>query len=312
MNRSRLLRVAPTATISIGAVTATTPWWRGSRSLHAVTQALAPWAALAGLPASIGAFLLRRRGVALAGLALGVAGLGQHRWLRGNAPHEPLAPGPGDVRVGHFNVWFDNQRPAAAARTLAALDVDVLVLGEMTPTLTGVFTSAGLTDRYEHRIDRSRRLADGMVVWSRHPLTELPADPLCHERIRVRVAHPDGPIVVDGIHTQSPIHHARTWTDDLGALAVSAPDEPAVMVGDFNAAWTHPAFRRVVARGWRDAHRSLGLGARNSWRIDHPLIPPFVRLDHALVNDGLDAVAIDDIDLPGSDHRGFVVTLRRR
>ena len=137
--------------------------------------------------------------------------------------------------------------------------------------------------------------------------------PLSHERIRARVERRDGSFVVDAIHTQSPIHHARTWANDLDVLAAApSPDEPAVMVGDFNAAWTHRHFRRIANRGWSDAHRTLGIGTRNSWRIDKPPLPPFVRIDHAMVNDGLAVVAIDDIDLPGSDHRGFVVTIRRR
>jgi hypothetical protein len=32
-----------------------------------------------------------------------------------------------------------------------------------------------------------------------------------------------------------------------------------------------------------------------------------VRLDHALVGPGVVPTAIDDIQVPGSDHRGFVV-----
>jgi hypothetical protein len=34
-----------------------------------------------------------------------------------------------------------------------------------------------------------------------------------------------------------------------------------------------------------------------------------VRLDHAVVDDGLVVAAVDDVEVPGSDHAGFVVTL---
>lgn len=311
-------RVGPPAAVVLGAACATSPWWsRRPRSTDAVVQALAPWAALAGFPAAAAA---RRRSVTVSGLALGAVGLATLRWVRGPAAaDESSAAGAAGrsaadaVRVGHFNVWYDNQRPNAAGATLAALDLDVLVLSELTPKLGAAFAAAGLADRYPFRVDRSRRRADGMAMWSRHPLTELSRDPLTHERIRARVEHPSGPILVDGIHAQSPIHHARSWSSDLAVLATAAsPDEPCVMVGDFNAAWTHRVFRRIMAAGWRDAHRTLGLGTRHSWRIDMRPLPPFVRLDHALINSGLDAVAIDDIDLPGSDHRGFVITVRRR
>jgi endonuclease/exonuclease/phosphatase (EEP) superfamily protein YafD len=313
----RGVRAVPSVALVVGAVGATSPWWRGRpRSIHTVAASVAPWSALVGFPVAVLAAYGRRHTLAGAGLVLGGSGLALRRWVRGTAP----APAPaavdrttGAIRVGHFNVWYENRQPTAAAVTVAALDVDVLVLSEMTPELTQVFTAAGLTDQYRHRIDRSRSLADGLVVWSRHPLEELAVTQLSHERIRARVAHPDGPFIIDGLHTQSPIHHVRTWTSDLDVLAGErAPDEPAVIVGDFNAAWTHRPFRRIVARGWRDAHRALGLGTSNSWRADKRPLPPFVRIDHALVNDGLEVVAIDDVDLPGSDHRGFVVTLRCR
>ena len=38
-------------------------------------------------------------------------------------------------------------------------------------------------------------------------------------------------------------------------------------------------------------------------------LPPFVRLDHALVRDGLIPTSTKDFTVPGSDHRGFVVSL---
>jgi hypothetical protein len=39
------------------------------------------------------------------------------------------------------------------------------------------------------------------------------------------------------------------------------------------------------------------------------VLPPFVRLDHVLMDDGVTALAMHEVDVPGSDHRGFSVTL---
>ena len=75
--------------------------------------------------------------------------------------------------------------------------------------------------------------------------------------------------------------------------ATCRPPGPAVMTGDFNASWWHPELRGVMrAGGWRDAHQVVGRGLSCSWPTEqwHPAFrahPPFVRLDHALVNDGL-------------------------
>ena len=34
-----------------------------------------------------------------------------------------------------------------------------------------------------------------------------------------------------------------------------------------------------------------------------------MRLDHALIDDSLSVAEVADVDLPGSDHRGFVLTV---
>ena len=115
------------------------------------------------------------------------------------------------------------------------------------------------------------------------------------------------------IHTRNPMEHFQDWADELGELAGTAvPDRPAVMLGDFNAGWGHPELRALRAAGWRDAHRSRGRGLTSSWPTDRWWSPPFVRLDHAFVNALLDVAAVVDVDLPGSDHRGLVVSVVRR
>ena len=128
---------------------------------------------------------------------------------------------------------------------------------------------------------------------------------------------PGGVVRVVVIHTQSPVEHYREWLEDLASSPTLTPDGPTVMTGDFNASWWHPEMREVMRRGgWRDAHQVLGHGLSCSWPTDqwHPAFrwhPPFVRLDHALVNDGLVVLDVGDFDVPGSDHRGIVVTVQR-
>jgi hypothetical protein len=52
----------------------------------------------------------------------------------------------------------------------------------------------------------------------------------------------------------------------------------------------------------------VGQGLSRSWpNIAFPL--PLMRLDHALVNDQVGVVSVRDIDIPGSDHIGFVTEL---
>jgi endonuclease/exonuclease/phosphatase (EEP) superfamily protein YafD len=81
-----------------------------------------------------------------------------------------------------------------------------------------------------------------------------------------------------------------------------------LVVGDFNATYWHPPFRRLTGDGLTDAHVVHGRGLSVSWPTDL-VIPPFVRLDHVLTGNGLIPTEIVDFDVPGSDHRGFVVTV---
>jgi endonuclease/exonuclease/phosphatase (EEP) superfamily protein YafD len=83
------------------------------------------------------------------------------------------------------------------------------------------------------------------------------------------------------------------------------------MTGDFNASWWHPEFRNVLASGWRDVHQVVGRGLSTSWPVDRFVLPPFIRLDHALVNDGLVVERVTNLDIPGSDHGGLIVSVRR-
>jgi endonuclease/exonuclease/phosphatase (EEP) superfamily protein YafD len=112
------------------------------------------------------------------------------------------------------------------------------------------------------------------------------------------------------VHAQSPIIAHGQWSDDLAALALVDPGRPAVITGDFNAAWWHPEFRQLLANGWRDVHQIVGRGLSASWPVNRLVPPAFIRLDHGLVNDGLVVDRVIDLDIPGSDHRGLLVSVR--
>ena len=174
--------------------------------------------------------------------------------------------------------------------------------------------------RIKHAANPDTRASyHGIATMSRLPFEEHEIlDLMTFERVAQRfvLRCGDEPFVFVNTHLHHPVEAQQERVEQIERLFAWLDRDtrglPAVVVGDFNAAWTHRPFRRIVARGWRDAHRTLGLGTSNSWRADKRPLPPFVRIDHALVNDGLDIVAIDDVHLPGSDHRGFVVTIRCR
>jgi endonuclease/exonuclease/phosphatase (EEP) superfamily protein YafD len=115
---------------------------------------------------------------------------------------------------------------------------------------------------------------------------------------------------VVAMHVPTPLVAFEAWRRDLHTAEQIGRDAtgPTMVIGDFNATYWHPDFRRLLDAGFVDAHTASGQGFSTSWPTDS-LVPPFVRLDHALTIGGLVATEVDDFEIPGSDHRGFVVTV---
>ena len=121
---------------------------------------------------------------------------------------------------------------------------------------------------------------------------------------------PDGPIRLLGVHPPTPISFFDGWVDDLatfGGLGANA-QQPTLIIGDFNASYWHPSFRDLLGEGFTNAHTAHGRGFSTSWPTDE-WFPAFVRLDHALTGNGLVSTGVEDFNVPGSDHRGFVVSV---
>jgi endonuclease/exonuclease/phosphatase (EEP) superfamily protein YafD len=213
------------------------------------------------------------------------------------------------VRIFHANLLYENTRTAEMAAAVADVEADVLAFAEYTPEHAAALHDR-LPDEYPHRVEYAGTGATGSALWSRYPLTELPARPARAREILAIVGAPE-PLAVYLVHPTSPLVSIVQWRQELAHLhdppLPSGP--PVAVVGDLNAAYWHPAFRAVLRRGWRDAHHVMRRGFSASWRNDVRPLPNFVRLDHALVRETLVVAAVDDVHVPGSDHVGFVVTV---
>jgi endonuclease/exonuclease/phosphatase (EEP) superfamily protein YafD len=300
------------------AATAVVPWVPQLRARAATAaRSLMPWSALSAVPLAVGAALTGRRWLALAAGAVGTAGIAMAAPLVVPRRQEPPDAAAAPLRVTHANLLYINRRVAAVPEILAALDADLLTFSELTPTHLRRLHASRLRERYPHRVELAARKGSGTGLWSRHPIEAHPVVTAGNHTVVADVDAPGGAVRVIVVHTQSPIDHHAEWVADLEELAGLHSDLPALMAGDFNASWWHPELRRLLrVGGWRDAHQVTGHGLSCSWPTEkwHPAFrwhPPFVRIDHALVNAGLHVLATRDFHVPGSDHLGLVVTVQR-
>jgi endonuclease/exonuclease/phosphatase (EEP) superfamily protein YafD len=283
--------------------------WAGTGSV-AVIQSLIPYLGLVVVPIALVALWQRRLRMATVCGAIGVGMLVLAAPLAfPNEQAEPMADGVG-LRVASVNLLYRNDRIDDVADTLADLAPDVIVFSEYTAEHQAALQRSELADDYLYRIDRSGQLAGGVAVWSRSPVLVDEHPDTYNYSLDVTVDGPDGDVRIVALHAPTPLVSFENWRRDLRTAAHIGRDAsgPTMLIGDFNASYWHPHFRRMLDAGLVDAHTALGQGFSTSWPTDRP-VPPFVRLDHALTTPDLVSTEVDDFEIPGSDHRGFVVTV---
>ncbi len=244
--------------------------------------------------------------------AVGSLSLLTWAWLVAPAitARRPTASPDDGARVSVFfgNLLSENPKVPEVMDAVAACKADVLVLTEFTPDMRNALVER-CGDRYPHRIEDVRPNPAGIAVWSTRPLFGSTVPLSDRPGIDATVDIGGGtPLRMLGLHTEPPTMRARVWSRELGDIGEMAVDLDMV-IGDFNAARWHPSFRRLLARGWTTAHEWHGLWWRNSWAQEGRAFPMFVRIDHALLRDHVRPTSVQEVPLPGSDHRGFVVSL---
>lgn len=223
----------------------------------------------------------------------------------------PEAAGDEALTITHANLLYSNPRIDDAIAAILATDADVLAFSELTPEFAAAIDASGIGDRYPYRVVRPGTAAVGLGIWSRVPIS--PGDPVDGSTMTltadVAVAGEVMHLVL--AHPLPPLFQADHWRAEMRAMAAidDATLARTVVVADLNVSYFHPPFRRFLDRtDLRDVHQALGEGFSVSWPTDE-VVPPFVRLDHALVGERVTATAIDDHDVPGGDHRAFTVTV---
>jgi endonuclease/exonuclease/phosphatase (EEP) superfamily protein YafD len=268
--------------------------------------------------ALVSAVFARRRIVRAAGLAAAAtwvlpAAINLHQALRRRARTSNSA----QLVVVAANLLWENVRHDELALALLRTNADVVVTIETTPAARAVLDA---------RFDGVYRpvSAEGtdlvVVIWVREglPASVEPSVVLPRRRLPVvKVSFGERAAWIVGVHLQSPGSPAkvRQWRSELDGLARWSASQSAalIMAGDFNASLDHGELRPLTASGCVDAARASGRLWPRTWPCAVSATTrwtrPLLWLDHVLVRGELRVVDYDEIELPGSDHRGVVATL---
>lgn len=318
-----LVYLACWCTVAGGVALTATRLFDVTRSIRVlIVHGVAPFVYFGVWPAAVIALWRRRWVLAAASVALVAAHVAitlPAVWPQRTPAWADSAP---TLKVLVANVKADNGSMPEAADRLLAEDADVMVLVEVTDGWVRVLTGAGADERYPHQVLQADSFsARGAAVYSKRPLTAGLVIDLGRGRrapsARVQVA--DGvEVTLFAVHLVSPYAKVREerWRENFDTLQRTIPtiEGPFVLAGDFNATRWHRFFGRLLDEGLTDAHEHAGKGLTMSWPTDKPkrIIPPVMRLDHALMNDDVTALSVRDFVIPGSDHKGFVTELAVR
>ncbi|HSP30228.1 MAG TPA: endonuclease/exonuclease/phosphatase family protein [Ilumatobacteraceae bacterium] len=283
--------------------------WTGTTAV-AIVQSLTPYLAVVLVPVVLIAMWRRQLLIVTVASAIGF-GIGVLAApLAFPDPQPAVAERSTGLRVASLNLWWQNPEIEAVADRLTTVDVDVIVFSEYTLEHQSALEAASFASDFPHRSERTERGTTGMGVWSRFPIDERGEPTTFNDSIDLDVHGPDGDVRIVAMHLPTPITDFAAWQDELAALAHIGREaaSPTLLIGDLNSTYWHPDFRHVLDAGFVDAHAADGSGFSASWPTDW-WVPPFVRLDHALTAGGLVSIDVHDLDVPGSDHRGLVVTV---
>ena len=278
-----------------------------------VIQSLTPWLLLPAFPIAVVAAWRQRGALALtaAGIALALLVLSAPIAFPGG--RRDVAPGAPRFSVAFANVYHHNAS-ATAGESVLAPDADVLAVVEMNEAMAEQLEQLGVDERYPYRLARPHWSSEGLGLYSKFPIVDGEIRRIGSRLgMEVRLDVDGQPVRVFVVHPFPPVSDGRTsreWADSLDAIgdAATTPGPPTVVVGDFNASRWHPPFRDLLGRGLRDVHEWMGRGFSTSWPVAWDL-PPFVRLDHALLRPGVVPTGVRELHVPGSDHRGLVADL---
>lgn len=228
-----------------------------------------------------------------------------------------VAPRTGtDVQVLQANLGLGKADPAELVGLATDHKVDLAATEELTDVEADRLTKAGLTRPLPYTYLAPSPGGTGLGIWSRYPLSDVQNHPGFRLGVlSARVAMPSGPVRFVAVHLTPPYPRpSGQWSHEMKKLDdlltnLAAAHEPVVVAGDFNATPDNAQFRALTDYDYSDAADKAGSGYLGTYPTDR-WWGPRLMIDHVLGGAGAFPTDLHAVDLPGSDHRGLVATVR--
>jgi len=226
-----------------------------------------------------------------------------------------------DLRVMQANIYLGQADTTALARLADDRDIDVLTVVELTPDAARRIETTSLRARLPFAYLDPREGGSGSGIYSRYPLSDTrELTGLTHANLRAVVTIPGvGRRALYALHPIPPYPEpAWKWQLELRRLGEQLRAEPLPLIigTDVNSTYDHRPFRDLLAGsdapyspGLTDAADHLGAGIVATYPANRAF-PPMLALDRVLTRGGPVPTGFEAVDLPGSDHRGVVATVR--
>jgi endonuclease/exonuclease/phosphatase family metal-dependent hydrolase len=287
-------------------------WERGGLvQLFAFTPYVAAWSVVPLLAA-----LATRRWLAAAVAAMTLALFAVLVLPRAVADDDRGPAGGVTLHVMTSNLLFGTADAATIVKLVRDNDIAVLATQEFSAAAQTRLAEAGLGALLPYSSLGAENGASGSGLYSRFPIT----DPGVRRtgggfNQAYGTIQPPGaaPIKVESAHPVAPseIGVLDSWLSDLESEPRAEPKGmPRILLGDFNSTLDHEPLRTLIASGYRDAADTAGRGLVGTWGpYDGDPLPP-VTIDHVLVDERLGVGKVSVHNVPKSDHRAVIATLR--
>ena len=228
-------------------------------------------------------------------------------------PHPIPTAKPGDehLTIAFANVYNNNKQITSISEALIASDADVIAVAELTTPVFRALNSLSASSNHPYQAGAPDRAAEGIALWSRYPITRTEDRRAGHHALLVTLDVHGKSVQLFAVHPFNngigiPNSDWEVSADEV-ARQSDALTGPAIVFGDFNATLAHPPLRKMQDNGYREVHSWVGHGLSPSWPMDRKF-PPLFRIDHSFVRGAVAPLAVKELPIPGSDHRGFVAT----